>query len=209
MARLLSVKRDEAIGIAVRFWVWADSNTVDGVVDGVASHDVDAVLSCPGLCRSLEAVGWLQIDNEKESITIPKFLRHNGESAKKRGLKNERQARWRDSSVDAHVDVVASTREEKRREDKTPIPPSGAFLRFWSAWPKSQRKQSQGKCWTVWHKADLDQQGLMILGHVESLKGSDDWQRGYVPAPIVYLNQRRWEGADVSSSGNELKVAMP
>jgi DNA replication protein DnaT len=121
LARLLSVNRDEAIGMAVRFWVWADSNTVDGVVDGVASQDVDAVLSTPGLCRALEMVGWLQIDAQKESITIPKFARHNGESAKKRALKNERQARWRDGHVDAvvdaHVDTHASTREEKRRED--------------------------------------------------------------------------------------------
>lgn len=117
LSRLLSVKRDEALGILVRFWVWADSNTVDGVVDGVASTDVDAVLSCPGLCRALETVGWLQIDSNGERITIPKFTRHNGESAKKRALTNERQARWRNANVDARVDAAPSTREEKRRED--------------------------------------------------------------------------------------------
>jgi uncharacterized phage protein (TIGR02220 family) len=117
LARLLSMKHDEALGVAVRFWVWADSNTVDGVVDGVASTDVDAVLSCPGLCRALEMVSWLVIDEENERITIPKFERHNGESAKKRALKNKRQARWRDSFVDADVDVSSSTREEKRREE--------------------------------------------------------------------------------------------
>lgn len=118
LARLLSMKHDEALGVVVRFWVWADSNTVDGVVDGVASTDVDAVLSCPGLCRGLEAVGWLIIDTEKERITIPKFERHNGESAKKRALSNERQARWRAGNVDAHVDATPPTREEKRREEK-------------------------------------------------------------------------------------------
>jgi uncharacterized phage protein (TIGR02220 family) len=118
LARLLSMKHDEALGVVVRFWVWADSNTVDGVVDGVASTDVDGVLSCPGLCRGLEAVGWLVIDKEKERITIPKFTRHNGESAKKRALSNERQARWRAGNVDALVDAAPPTREEKRREEK-------------------------------------------------------------------------------------------
>jgi uncharacterized phage protein (TIGR02220 family) len=112
------MKRDEALGAVVRFWIWADSNTVDGVVDGVASQDVDAVLSCPGLCSALSMVGWLVIDKENERITIPKFTRHNGESAKKRALKNERQARWRDGLVDADVDADATTREEKRREEK-------------------------------------------------------------------------------------------
>ena len=114
LARLLSMKHDEALGAVVRFWVWADSNTVDGVVDGVSPTDVDAVLSCPGLCRGLESVGWLVIDGVKERITIPKFERHNGESAKKRALSNERQARWRAGLVDAE----APTREEKRREEK-------------------------------------------------------------------------------------------
>jgi uncharacterized phage protein (TIGR02220 family) len=118
LARLLSMKHDEALGAVVRFWVWADSNTVDGVVDGVASTDVDAVLSCPGLCRGLEAVGWLIIDKEKERITIPKFERHNGESDKKRALSSERQARWRAGNVDGLVDATPPTREEKRREEK-------------------------------------------------------------------------------------------
>jgi DNA replication protein DnaT len=116
LARLLSMKHDEALGVVIRFWVWADSNTVDGVVDGVAPTDVDAVLSCPGLCRGLETVGWLVIHKDKERITIPKFERHNGESAKKRALNTERQARWRNAHVDADVDGAALP--EKRREEK-------------------------------------------------------------------------------------------
>jgi hypothetical protein len=46
------------------------------------------------------------------------------------------------------------------------------------------------------------------MAHVEALKASGDWQRGYVPAPLVYLNQRRWEGAEMTDE-RELKVAMP
>lgn len=212
LARLMSVKRDEALGMVVRFWVWADSNTVDGVVDGVASQDVDAVLSTPGLCRALELVGWLQIDSEKERITIPKFSRHNGESAKKRALKNERQAKWRANLVDAHVDADASL--EKRREEKkqhiATLPPSGAFLKFWSSWPKGQRKQAQGKCWTLWRRSDFDQHAPAIISHVETLKSSEDWRRDsgrFVPAPLVYLNQRRWEGAE-QADPQERTVAL-
>jgi hypothetical protein len=91
---------------------------------------------------------------------------------------------------------------------KNPLPPSGAFLRFWTAWPPNARKHSRGKCWTLWRQKDFDQIAQEIMAHVEALKASGDWQRGYVPAPLVYLNQRRWEGAEMTDE-RELKVAMP
>lgn len=104
-------------------------------------------------------------------------------------------------------------REEKRR-DRIDIAPSGAFLRFWTAWPKHQRKQSQGKCWTLWRQKDFDQVAPAILAHVEASKNSQDWQKdsgAYVPAPLVYLNQRRWEGAELTANlvPHERRVAMP
>jgi uncharacterized protein YdaU (DUF1376 family) len=83
-----------------------------------------------------------------------------------------------------------------QKKQTTPLPPSGAFLRFWAAWPKNERKASQGKCWSLWLKADFDLQADVILAHVDGLKSSDGWQRGFVPAPLTYLNQRRWEGAE-------------
>jgi hypothetical protein len=29
------------------------------------------------------------------------------------------------------------------------------------------------------------------------MKSSEDWVRGFIPAPMVYLNQKRWEAAVV------------
>lgn len=101
---------------------------------------------------------------------------------------------------------------EKRREETEKIvreiPPSGQFLKFWTSWPKHERKQSQGKCWESWRLKDLDQISSQILEHIEGLKSSDGWTKGFVPAPLVYLNQRRWEGAE-SADAPQLKVAMP
>jgi hypothetical protein len=31
------------------------------------------------------------------------------------------------------------------------------------------------------------------LASVNSLKGSEQWTTGYEPAPLTYINQRRWE----------------
>jgi hypothetical protein len=195
LARILNISRPQVVGEVFKFWVWADKNTVDGVVDGVEASDIDDVMSVPGFAQALSDVGWLTIDAQKRRVVIPNFERHNGESAKKRALKNERQSRWRANTASTQASTSTSTREEKRRVI-TPISPSGSFLKFWGSWPKHERKASQGKCWSVWLKADFDQQADVILAHVEGLKASEGWQRGYVPAPLTYLNQRRWEGAE-------------
>jgi hypothetical protein len=94
------------------------------------------------------------------------------------------------------ADARPETETEKRQI--TPIPPSGAFLRFWASWPSHERKASQGKCWEVWRKRDFDQEADSIVAHVEASKESEGWRGGFIPAPLTYLNQRRWEGADAA-----------
>jgi DNA replication protein DnaT len=121
MARILKIDKDAVLGKLVRVWAWFDKNTVDGVVDGVVDEDLDDIALQVGFCNAMATVGWLEYDNEAQYIKLPKFDRHNGQTAKNRALKNERQARWR-ASVDTKETIEtstnASTREEKRREDK-------------------------------------------------------------------------------------------
>jgi hypothetical protein len=123
MARILGVSRDDAFGKAMRLWLWLDGITVDGLVDGVTSHDVDAILGTEGVADAFSQVGWLICDDSIPRITVPNFERHNGASAKARAGKARRQAQWRASRVDTDVDTRPSTnaptREEKRREDNT------------------------------------------------------------------------------------------
>lgn len=94
-------------------------------------------------------VGWLKYDAETETIHIPNFTRHNGESAKKRALNTERQARWRNAHVDASVTQAALP--EKRREeyikDKKNARVNGALAlpdwlpkESWSAWLEVRAK---------------------------------------------------------------------
>lgn len=84
-----------------------------------------------------------------------------------------------------------------------PMPPAGAvFGRFWSAWPSSSRKASRSKCEAVWARGKFDSQVEQIVAHVEAMKASPDWRKesgAFIPAPLVYLNQRRWEGAEISA----------
>lgn len=121
---LNGLDRDVVFGKLIRLWVWFDKNSVDGVVDGLVSTDVDNMLSQESFMQALKSVNWCDFDDEKELIWLVNFDRHNGETAKKRALKNRRQAKYRKGSrgsVDTRPSTAASTnastREEKRREE--------------------------------------------------------------------------------------------
>ncbi len=70
---------------------------------------------------------------------------------------------------------------------------SKRFNEFWSAWPTSKRKVAKITCETKWLKLKLDNVADQIIAHVNSIKGSEQWITGYEPAPLTYINQRRWE----------------
>lgn len=77
------------------------------------------------------------------------------------------------------------------------------FARFWEAWPKSDRKEAKGKCYEVWVKANAEPHSDRIVAHVERLKGSAGWKKQngeFIPAPLVYLNQRKWEGVEEAAT---------
>ena len=118
----------------------------------------------------------------------------------------------------------ALPREEKRREDiNNPLPPGGGdvvlqkpkpekpkpeeseagFEKFWQVWPKSDRKQAKGLCLKAWKKAGAERHAADILAHIEACKRSENWSKEggqFIPAPLVYLNQKRWEGAELAGS---------
>lgn len=75
------------------------------------------------------------------------------------------------------------------------------FDQFWTAWPASNRKGAKSKCFDTWKKVHGERDAEVIVAHVEALKASASWMKSggeFVPAPLVYLNQRRWDGADLA-----------
>jgi hypothetical protein len=79
----------------------------------------------------------------------------------------------------------------------SPIETYPGFASFWKTWPVSDRKQARGKCLDAWKKAKAEADAALIVAHVERMKRSPGWTKDggeFVPAPLVYLNQRRWEG---------------
>lgn len=74
------------------------------------------------------------------------------------------------------------------------------FEAFWSAWPRSPRKGAKSECRKRWMKGMYDHCAEQVLKHVEWMKTTDQWRKdngAFIPAPLVYLNQQRWDGAEV------------
>lgn len=65
------------------------------------------------------------------------------------------------------------------------------FDRFWAAYP---RKVGKGAAERSFERIRPDADLLdRMLRAIESQRQSDTWQRGYIPNPATWLNQRRWE----------------
>jgi hypothetical protein len=74
------------------------------------------------------------------------------------------------------------------------------FDRFWAAWPKSPRKGAKAACLARWTKGLYEHCADQIIKHVEWQKTTDQWRKdngAFIPAPLVYLNQQRWDGAEI------------
>jgi hypothetical protein len=52
---------------------------------------------------------------------------------------------------------------------------------------------ARSECEKKWDKHDLDMVADVIIANVKKLKVTEQWTSGFDPAPLTYINQRRWE----------------
>lgn len=155
-----------------------------------------------GFIRKYEASG-------KHYGNIPKFQDHQRisgseatdpakypeySSTHEKGSNGEAVGKQRGSSGDELV-----SQEGKGREGNTlsgANAPDG-FSRFWRSWPPSSRKGGKAKCLAVWKAKSLESSAAEIVAHVEAMKASKQWADSqFIPMPLTYLNQSRWDGAE-------------
>jgi hypothetical protein len=121
---------EHTVGLLVRFWSWADRHTTDGTGLRITTARIDRLVNMPGFGPALLEIGWLE--GTEGDYTIPRFLRHNGESAKARALESEAKEIRRSlkkQSDKCPTNSPENVRPEKRREEKTVIAhtlPAGA-----------------------------------------------------------------------------------
>lgn len=70
------------------------------------------------------------------------------------------------------------------------------FDAFWSAWPSGARKTAKVQCREKWASKGCASKAEEVMVSLEAFKASADWSREggrFIPAPLVWLNQDRWE----------------
>lgn len=114
VARLCHCSKADAFLAFFRVYVWLDEQTEDGYVDFFTPEDADDIAGLKGFGEALEAVRWITFS--QAGAVVSNWDRHNGESAKKRGLAAERIKRYRQ----AHPEYGADDPKSKnRRNDKS------------------------------------------------------------------------------------------
>lgn len=93
--------------------------------------------------------------------------------------------------------------QDQEQDQETPLShQGGGFEAFWECWPKNERKQDKAKCSEKWKRDSLDAVAEAIVADVSAKKHSQKWRDGFIEAPMVYLNNRRWEdGASGAVTG--------
>jgi hypothetical protein len=97
-------------------------------------------------------------------------------------------------SGEVRIDSCLSTLGEPMSKENS------MFEDFWKVWPSNPRKGAKSKCKQVWIKSYCDTQADQIIKHVQWLKTTEQWLKSngaFIPAPLVYLNQQRWDGAEI------------
>jgi hypothetical protein len=196
-ADLLGIHRREALGLFAEFWIWLDKNLSDSCPDFVRNmsrKSLDDVLHVQGFASVLESIGWAKFDDEQATMQIINAERHNGKTAKSRALDAKRKSDNRRKMSGSQPDENR-TREEKRRVSTPIVPSSPKFEEFWKTYP-GPRKVGKVKCLSLWTSQGFEAVGEQIVLHVAAMAATPQWKEAdgkFIPAPLTYLNQRRFE----------------
>ena len=82
---------------------------------------------------------------------------------------------------------------QNKKKISSVAPTTSRFDDFWASWPTSKRKVARAECEKKWFKQNLDKVADTIIASVSKLKRTEQWTTGFDPAPLTYINQRRWE----------------
>jgi len=140
----------------------------------------------------------------KNYAEIPSFTRHQ--------VINNRES----ASVLPGVPDASRTRGPRVKGAKSRVQGEGkgkegkegasAFAEFWEAWPKSERKHDKGACEKKFNDERLWEILDVILADIEVKKLTDKWKSGFIEAPEVYLNRRRWEDGVTPGSADLVEI---
>ena len=98
-----------------------------------------------------------------------------------------------ESITESKPNINPIQKQKQKNNISSVTPTTSRFNDFWAVWPSSKRKVARAECEKKWDKQDLDMVADRIIASVAKLKKTEQWTSGFDPAPLTYINQRRWE----------------
>lgn len=110
------------IGALHAVWGVFDTHSEDGVLRGYTPEALDHIIGLEGIAQAMIGVDWLSLQGP-ETLYMPEFHEHNGQSAKRRAEDQKRKREERRSKQDVRnlsgTDADKSqTREEKEKKEE-------------------------------------------------------------------------------------------
>ena len=125
--------------------------------------------------------------NNRCHVEVTKY-QHQVENNRQLGKRGGRPKK-----TESETESKPNDNPKKIQIQKKNINTSSKFDEFWNAWPSSKRKVAKSECQKKWAKAGCDAVAETIIAQVNALKVTEQWTTGFEPAPLTYINQRRWE----------------
>ena len=122
---------------------------------------------------------------------IGRYL-HQVENNRQLGKRGGRPKKT-ESETETEPKVNPIQKQKKKKDISSVAPTSSRFDEFWGVWPASKRKVARTACKAKWDRLVLDPLADKIIAVVTRLRASEQWLTGYEPAPLTFINQKRWE----------------
>jgi len=142
----LEADRFRTIGALFSAWCLLDEQTTDGMLHGYTPEAFDEIVGVHGLAAAMHDVGWLDIGDADgvKFVAAPRFLEHNGHTAKRRAQDSVRKMSARAADIcpesipnpSAHTEDKTGTieKEKEKEKDNTKIeraPNFDAVKKYW------------------------------------------------------------------------------
>jgi hypothetical protein len=99
----------------------------------------------------------------------------------------------RPKKTESEPKVNPIQKQKQKKDISSAAPTSLRFEEFWAVWPDSKRKVAKSACKVKWERLALDTLAEKIIAVVRRLKVTEQWLTGFEPAPLTFINQKRWE----------------
>jgi len=141
--------------------------------------------------------------NSRCDVEIAKY-QHQVENNRQLGKRGGRPMKT-ESVTESKANHNPKKNKKENKKDISSVSPT-RFEEFWNNWPASKRKVAKTACKAKWERQALDPLTDKINAVVTRLRASEQWISGFEPAPMTFINQRRWEDDSETDSVTARRV---